>query len=341
MIPTPHVSVIVPCRNEVHSIRSSIESILAQQPPEGDFEIVVADGISSDGTSAVLGSLMAQHSRLRVVKNAPGIVSTGLNAAIQAARGSVIIRMDAHTKYAPDYLVRCLDVLNRTGADNVGGPWRAVGREGVAQAIAASFHSWLSTGGGAAHKLTYEGLVDTVYLGCWRKTLFDKIGYFDEELVRNQDDELNLRIVRAGGVIWQSPSIRCEYECRSSLKALTRQFYQYGYWKVRVIQKHTLPASLRHLAPAAALFVASAVTLAALLSSSAALIAAVCWLAYLVIILVEGLRLAASHGWRLWPVITVTFPCYHFGYAVGFLHGLWDFSLFRRPARRAATSLTR
>jgi succinoglycan biosynthesis protein ExoA len=269
------------------------------------------------------------------------MVSTGLNRAIRAARGRLIVRMDAHTKYASDYLVACVEAKEKTGADNVGGPWKAVGKGLVGEAIAASFHSRLSTGGGGSHNLSHEGPVDTVYLGCWDRGLFDRVGGFDEQLVRNQDDELNLRIVRSGGRVWQSPAIHSEYECRSSLRKLARQFYQYGYWKVRVIQKHAIPASLRHLAPAIALSFIATISLAAVLSPAAALLAAIAWTGYVAAISAESLRLASKHGWRLWPAIVATFPCYHFGYGIGFMHGLLDFVVLHRDARASSLKLSR
>ena len=173
----------------------------------------------------------------------------GLNAAIRVAQGSIIIRLDAHTKYAPDYIRQCLAVLQETGADNVGGPCIAEGKGFVSQAIAAAFHSPFAVGGARWHDLDYVGAADTVHLGCWRREVFDRIGLFDEELVRNQDDEFNLRLTRAGGKIWHSPRIKSWYRPRESLRALIRQYMQYGYWKVRVIQKHKMPASVRHLIP--------------------------------------------------------------------------------------------
>src|SRR5262249_53760198 len=157
-------------------------------------------------------------------------------AAIRAAQGSIIIRMDVHTEYASDYIRQCLAVLQETGADNVGGPWVAKGNGLVSSAIAAAFQSPFAVGGARGHDFHYEGAIDTVYLGCWPREVFDRIGLFDEEFVRNQDDEFNLRLARAGGKIWQSPRIKSWYRPRGSLKALWRQYVQYGYWKVRVIQ---------------------------------------------------------------------------------------------------------
>ena len=157
--------------------------------------------------------------------------------------------MDVHTKYAPDYVRQCVATLEETGADNVGGPWVAEGQGLIGQAIAAAFQSPFSVGGALGHNPCYEGELDTVYLGCWRRGVFDRIGFFDEQLVRSEDDELNLRLTRACGKIWQSPRIKSWYTPRDSLKYLFRQCVQDGYWKVRVIQKHTLPASIRHLVP--------------------------------------------------------------------------------------------
>ena len=255
----PAVSVIVPCRNERDQVDTSLRSILAQESPTGDFEVIIADGLSDDGTHEVLKELEREDSRLRIIDNPGRIVATGLNSAIRLARGDVIVRMDTHTRYAPDYLRQCVAVLKETGADNVGGPWVAEGQGLISQAIAAAFQSPFSVGGARGHKPYYEGPLDTVYLGCWPREIFDRIGRFDEDLVRNQDDEFNLRILKAGGRIWQSPRIRSWYTPRESLRLLFQQQRQYGYWKVRVIQKHKIPASIRHLVPAA--FVLSLVIL--------------------------------------------------------------------------------
>ena len=183
-------------------------------------------------TSKILRTAASRELRLKVIDNPGRIVSIGLNAAIRAARGQIIIRMDAHTAYAPDYVARCLEVLEKTGADNVGGPWLATGDGYVGRAIAAAFQSSFAVGGARGHDANYEGPVDTVYLGCWSKETFERFGYFDEELVRNQDDEHNLRITRGGGKVYQSPKIKSWYRLRGTLAALFKQYMQYGYWKV-------------------------------------------------------------------------------------------------------------
>ena len=336
----PAVSVIVPCRNERSSIERSVRSILEQEPPSGGFEVIVADGMSDDGTREVLEDLADKHPHLRVVDNPNRIVSSALNAAIRLATGSVIVRMDAHTDYAPDYIRRCYEVLAETGSDNVGGPWIAHGEGYVSRAIAAAFQSPFCTGGARGHDPKYEGRVDTVYLGCWPRETFERVGCFDEELVRNQDDEFNLRLTRAGGKIWQSPLIKSWYKPRDSVAALFRQYVQYGYWKVRVIQKHHAPASLRHLVPG--LFVLLVLTLG-MLSLTSALIRWA-WLglvgAYISANLLASMMTARSTEARLFPTLVLVFGCFHLAYGYGFLRGICDFVILRRNGRTKYSVLT-
>ena len=336
----PAVSVVIPCRNERQHIDRCVESLLSQEPPPGGFELVIADGMSTDGTRDLL-TRFARDARVRVIDNAGQIVSTGLNAAIAASRGDVIIRADVHTEYASDYVRQCVHVLETTGADNVGGPWVAVPQGYVGRAIAAAFHSRFGSGGAKAHDPHYEGPVDTVYLGCWRRAHLERLGGFDEELVRNQDDELNLRIVRAGGTVWQSPRIRSWYHPRNSVSRLFQQYLQYGYWKVRVIRKHGTPASWRHVVPAA--FVGTAALLLALAPvSSMARIAAVMWIgAYLAATGVASVVESARSGWSLLPIFPLVFSGFHIGYGLGFLLGIIDTAVRRRRPGRWTSALTR
>ena len=337
----PAVSIIIPCCNEKEHIEACVCSILAQEPLPGSSEIIVADGMSDDGTRDILKRLGQEDARLRVVDNPGSIVSTGLNTAIGAAQGSVLLRMDAHTEYAPDYVHQCLAVLQETGADNVGGPWVAKGRGYVSRAVAAAFRSPFSTGGARGHDPNYEGVVDTVYLGCWPREVFDRIGLFDEELVRNQDDEFNLRLTRAGGIVWQSPRIKSWYRPRNSLRALFRQYSQYGYWRVRVIQKYRKPTSARHLVPGCFVLFLLVLPLAAVWWPPAAW----SWLGlvglYTGSAVVASLLAAARQGWTLLPLLPLVFACYHFAYGYGFLRGLWDFVVLRHGPRRTYTELTR
>ncbi|MCU0923257.1 MAG: glycosyltransferase family 2 protein, partial [Burkholderiaceae bacterium] len=234
----------------------------------------------------------------------------------------VIVRMDVHTRYAPDYVAQCLAALQRSGADNVGGPWRAEGTGGWGRAIAAAFQSRWVAGGARSRDLAFEGEVDTVYLGCWPRASFQRFGGFDETLVRNQDDEHNLRIVLGGGRVWQSAAIRSTYRPRDSLAALWRQWLQYGYWKPFVMKKHGQAAALRHRVPG--LFVA-ALGLAALLALAGWPVPLLFLLgAYALAVAVLSVRVAAGSSWALLWRLPLVVAAQQLGYGLGSLVGHWD-----------------
>ena len=337
----PLVSIVLPCRNEQGYIQACLQSALDQDPPEGGLEILVADGMSTDGTREYLQQMATQYPSIRILDNPGRIVSTGLNTAIRAARGEIIVRMDAHTIYAPDYVQQCLAVMSETEADNVGGPMQTTAETFMERAIRAVFHSAFAVGGARSHQAGYEGHVDTVIYGCWKKSVFERIGYFDEELVRNQDDEHNLRLSRAGGKIYQSTRIRSWYHVRGSLKALFRQYMQYGYWRVLVIRKHHAPASFRHLVPGA--FVGCFSLLAALGLFWSPALWGVVGLAvlYAAAALVASLVTAACTQWALLPVLPVVVWCFHFGYGYGFLRGILDLVLLHNAPDTQFVQLTR
>lgn len=339
------VSVIAPCRNEVGHIDDFCADALAQQLPAGwGLELCIADGCSDDGTRQRLQALAQAEPRLRWIDSPGRIVSAGLNAALAVASGEVIVRMDIHTRYARDYVAQCLAALASTCADNVGGPWRAepaAGAGPMAQAVAAAFQSAAVAGGAASRRLDFAGWVDTVYLGAWPRASFDRFGGFDEALVRNQDDEHNLRIRRGGGRIWQSPAIRSAYRPRGSLRQVFSQWFQYGYWKPFVIVKHGQPARLRHLVPAG--FVA-AEALTALLGVLGG--PAWPWVgltgAYLLAVLLLGAAVARGAG--LPAAVALRLPAviaaYHLGYGLGAWPGWWD-ALRGRGGRARFARLTR
>jgi len=337
----PLVSIVLACRNEQGYIDACLQSALNQDLPEGGLEILVADGMSTDGTREHLRQLAKEHSQIRILDNTGRIVSTGLNAAIRVARGEIIIRMDAHTVYASDYVRQCLAVMNETGADNVGGPIQTTAETFMERAIRAVYHSAFAVGGARSHRADYEGYVDTVVYGCWKKNIFDRIGYFDEELVRNQDDEFNLRLTRAGGKIYQSPRIRSWYHVRGSLNGLFRQYMQYGYWKTLVIRKHRIPASFRHLVPGT--FVACICFLAifGLFWSPALMAGLALATVYLAAALMASLLTAARTQWVLLPVLPIVVGCFHFGYGYGFVRGVLDLVLLRNAPGTKFVQLTR
>lgn len=327
------VSVIVPCRNEARYLPHFLDSLLAQDlGPEVDCEILIADGMSDDGSREILAEWHPRFKSLTILDNPQRFVSNGLNAAIRLARGEVIVRMDVHSDYAPDYIRQCMFALEQSGADNVGGPAVASGRTYVERAACLAHQSPFGCGGARFHNPSYEGYADTVMFGCWRKATLERLGGFDEEFIRNQDDELNLRITRGGGKIWQTPKIRLLYHPRSSIRALARQYAQYGYWKTYVLRKHKIPASWRHLVPGtfvAALVIAGVSApfsvfgrylLAGLVSSYA-----------LANITASILACRNLKDLVLLPILPLVFAAYQLSYGLGFLRGLFDIAVRNRP----------
>lgn len=328
------LTVIVPCRNERAHIAETVERLTSQRGLGTEFtaELLFVDGLSDDGTREILDEY-ADQGALRVIDNPRRTTPCAFNLGIQSARGERICIVGAHARIADDYLAACLRTSRETGADNVGGPWCAVGHGRTGEAIALGFQSPIAVGGARSHDPNYRGAVDSVWGGCYRRDVFERIGLFDEELVRNQDDELNLRLTRAGGRIWQSPAIRYGYVVRGSLRGLFGQYAQYGYWKVRVIQKHHVPASWRHVVPGAFVATTAALVLLAPFSHAIRLALAVDVVAYLVVIAIGtlfGARRARHPGVALLlPAVLATF---HVAYGYGFLRGIADFVLRRRAS---------
>jgi glycosyltransferase involved in cell wall biosynthesis len=247
---TPFVSLILPIRNETAYIERCLQAILAQDYP-GQMEVLIVDGMSTDDTLDLLQRFILQHSSIILLENPGKIVPTGINIALRQAKGEIVIRVDGHTLIAPDYVRQCVEALQRTNADNVGGKMNAIGNNPFGKAVALATSTPFGVGGARFHYSDREEWVDTVYMGAWPRRVFEKIGLFDEELVRDQDDEFNYRLRAAGGKILLSPKIKSEYTVRSAPKALWRQYYQYGFYKVRVLQKHPRQMSLRQFAPPA------------------------------------------------------------------------------------------
>lgn len=327
------VSIIVPCRNEAQWIDTFIDCILRQDLTGLDWELIIADGMSDDGTQEKLKAISQADPRIRVIDNPLRIVPTGLNAAIRSARGDIIVRMDVHTRYNPNFIRKSVEVLARTGASNVGGACIARGTGYLGRAIAAAFQSGFAVGGARWHDPAHEGPVDTVHLGCWRREVLGEIGLFDEDLVRNQDDELNFRLRRSGGLIWQSPEIVAWYYSRSSLSSLFRQYFQFGFWRVLVLRKHRLPGAWRQLVPAAFVlanlaFLADA--LGRLITgrspvSSLTVLGATMDVIYLLATVVAAIIVARRTGWSLFPAFPMVFVTYHLSYGFGFVVGMFYF----------------
>ena len=324
----PAVTVIMPIRNEAAFISRSLGAVLAQDYPADRLEVVIADGMSSDTTREVIARTAEARPDVRVtiVDNPGRIVPTGFNRAMMRARGDVIVRVDGHTIVAPNYVTECVAALRRSGADNVGGRMDPVadGRFGRAAALATA--SRFGVGGARFHYSDREELVDTVYMGAWPRSVFQRIGLFDEEQVRNQDDEFNYRLRARGGKILLSPRIQSRYYNRSTPRSLWRQYFQYGYWKVRVMQKHPGQMSLRHFAPAALVASLALGVILAPISSVWAGALALTVVAYASANVVASIVVGFGKPVLEALLLPLTFATLHLSYGCGFLVGLARFA---------------
>jgi glycosyltransferase involved in cell wall biosynthesis len=336
--PVPLVTVIVPCRNEASWIGPCLDSIVGNDYPQDRLEVLVVDGLSNDGTRDVVESFAARCPQLRLVSNEKKITPAALNLGIEAARGSIIVRMDAHVEYPRDYVSSLIALLEKSGADNVGGICQTLpaNDSAIARAVAVGMSHPLGVGNshfriGAAG----DRWVDTVPFGCYRREVFDRIGRFDEDLVRNQDDELNLRLIKHGGRILLSPRIVCKYYARDSLPKLWRMYYQYGYFKPLVVRKLGGVMTVRQLLP-------PLLVLGLIVTAMAALWSRLAVLAFLAVagsyLLAVGAAAAAAFrriGWAAVALLLV-FPALHFSYGFGYLRGALEFLVLRRGRGGAA-----
>lgn len=342
----PWVSVIVPCRNEARWIASCLQSIIANDYPKDRLEVLVVDGMSDDGTRDAVEAEAARHPWIRMLDNPHRITPAALNVGIVAARGEVIVRMDAHNEYPPDYISSLVRWLEESGADNVGGSWvtRPANETVLARAIAAGLSHPVGVGNAHYRIGTPEPRwVDTVPFGCYRRAVFDRIGLFDEELVRNQDDEFNLRLKKSGGRILLVPQIASSYVARDSLRKVGRMMYQYGYFKPLVIRKIGAVMTVRQIVPAAFLLAVAFSAMAAAFHPAGVVLLAAILTAYGATIAAVSLALAVRRR-AGWPLATaMVFPVLHVAYGLGFLKGAWDFFVLKKGGGRslAAIPLTR
>lgn len=243
----PRVSVVMPVINEERHLRAAVQRILEQDYP-GDLDVTLAVGPSRDATHQVATSLVDESDRVRVVNNPSGSTPAGLNAAIEACSGEIVVRVDGHAMIPPDYVSTAVGVLDRTGADNVGGIMAAEGSGDFERAVATAMTSRFGVGDASFHVGGEEGPALTVYLGCFRRSALERVGGYDESMVRAQDWELNLRIRESGGVVYFTPDLKVTYHPRHSLRALARQYHDYGRWRREVARRYPSTLSLRYLA---------------------------------------------------------------------------------------------
>jgi len=323
---TPFVSVIMPVRNEARYIDAALRSVIAQDYPHDRMEVIVADGMSSDGTRDVVRSFQDRHPNIVLIDNPDRIAPTGLNAALRAAKGSIIVRIDGHCQPAPDYVSCCVRHLEDESVDGVGGPIDTIGDSFVAEAIAAAMSSSFGVGGSAFRTVKDRAMhVETIAFPAYTRKAIREAGLYDEQLVRNQDDEYNYRMLELGGTLLLTPDVRSRYFSRASLRSLWRQYFQYGFWKVRVMQKHPRQMRWRQFVPpalVATLLVSLVVAPWSTLGRIALLTVAGTYLATL---LIGALWTARKSGYRYFPLLPVVFGTLHLSYGCGFLAGLFKF----------------
>jgi len=322
----PFVSVVMPVRNEAAFIERSVGSVLAQDYPHERMEVLIADGLSQDATRQIIRGLQQQHSNILIVDNPGQIVATGLNAALGRAKGEIIVRVDGHCEIASDYLSRCVAHLVNDKVEAVGGPLETIGESYIARVIAAAMSSRFGVGGSAFRVAnSHTQFTDTVAFPAYTRAVIDRAGPFDEELVRNQDDEYNYRLRKLGVKILLAADVRSRYYSRATLPGLWRQYFQYGYWKVRVLQKHPRQMRLRQFAPP--LFVAAllvAVLLLPVFSIAGYLLGLMAGI-YALAVLSASIISARKNGWLVLPILPLAFAILHLAYGSGFLIGLLKF----------------
>jgi glycosyltransferase involved in cell wall biosynthesis len=321
--PTP-VSVIIAVRDEADAVVAAIASALRQRY-DGPLEVVVAVAPSNDGTRGVVAGVASRDRRVRLVDNPATTTSAGLNTAIRASSGRVIVRCDAHSVLPPGYVAIAVDLLEATGADVVGGIMDAVGHGVTGRAVAAAMSNPLGVGDARFHMGGPAGEVDTVYLGVFRRRALEEAGLFDEKLERNQDYELNYRIRAFGGSVYFDPRLAVEYRPRSTLSALWRQYFDYGRGKRRVLHMH--PGSLRWRQLAAPALVVGLGASALLTFTPARRLALLTPMLYASAVIAATGYEVVHRGDAAMVSLPAVFPTMHFAWGIGFL-----------IARRAETS---
>lgn len=323
----PFVSVVIPIRNEEGFIARTLDGILSQDYPADRTEILVADGMSDDRTRQIVRNYTERFPQIRMIDNPERVTPCGLNAAIAAARGDIICRIDGHCEVAPDFVTQNVQLLQEhPEAWIVGGPIVHVATSLFGAAVAVAMSHPLGVGMATHRFPNFEGYVETVQFPTFRRWVFDRIGVFDTTLVRTEDDELNFRVMQAGGRMFISPRVRYVYYVRDHLANLFRQYFQYSFWRIPVMRKHRQPTTLRQVVPLlfylgmAALFIAGVWLRQPLLSVAMPL-------AYTAAMVLLGVSLIPRKGLLTAGLVPVAVVAMHSAYALGMAYGMWA-SLF-------------
>ena len=329
-----YISFIMPVRNEEGFIRGSLQSLVDQSYPASECEIIVVDGRSSDGTREITEEIRERNPQVLYLDNPAGIVPTAMNIGIRAARGEIIIRADGHNVYPRDYAANCVKYLEETGADNVGGPWATVAADESlsARLVAAILSSPFGVGNSKFRTSREEGFVDTVPFGAFRREIFDRVGMYNEKLVRNQDNELNARIRKAGGKIYITPALTTHYHPVKNFLGLLKYAFKTSQWHIFTLRENRGSMGVRHLAPAMFLLLLLILLPASFASATALafLIGILC--AYILTGFYFSLRAKAEGNWDVAAVQPFATMCFHMTYGAGTLFGLRY--LLQQPSAR-------
>ncbi|GAA3790572.1 glycosyltransferase family 2 protein [Streptomyces chiangmaiensis] len=311
----PAVSVIMPVLNEERHLRGAVQAILAQEYG-GEMEIVIALGPSTDRTDEIAAELVREDPRVHTVPNPTGRTPAALNAAIKASRHPIVVRVDGHGMLSPNYIATAVRLLEETGAQNVGGIMHAEGESDWEHAVAAAMTSRIGVGNAVFHTGGDAGPAETVYLGVFRREALEQQGGYNEEFIRAQDWELNFRIREAGGLIWFSPELKVAYRPRPSVRALAKQYKDYGRWRHVVARYHEGSINLRYLAPPTAVCtIAAGIVVGAVLTPWGFLIPG----GYLAAIVLGSLPAGKGLPSRARLQIPVALAAMHMSWGWGFL----------------------
>lgn len=329
------VTIIMPVRNEAGYIERSVRAVLGQDYPRDLIQVLVVDGMSVDGTRDIVRSLGAE-----LLDNPARIVPTALNLGLRHAVGDIVIRVDGHCEISSTYVRQCVEALARTGADCVGGHIVTVGTSLVSRTIALAQSSFFGVGGPAFRTgRSKPSYVDTLAFGAYRREVFQRIGGFDERLVRHQDYEFNLRLRQSGGRIYYDPDIHALYYSRSTFTQLASQYFQYAYWKALVTRVNPAAFRWRHAAPVSLVLLLLILTLVSPLHIGAYKFCRLAWLLYLSAVFITSLSISYRHGWKHMAGLAFAFLIIHIAWGLGFWFGLGS-TLAGTNLTRSMTSFT-
>lgn len=322
---TIYFSIISPVRNEEKCISECLTSLVNLEYDKNKYEILVVDGMSTDSTRNIINEFASKYPNIRVYDNPHLTVPYGLNIGIEQAKGNVIVRVDGHAALHRDYLQQCEKYLTQTNAECVGGLIESVNRTYTGRAIALAMSSPFGVGNARFRTNGKEGFVDCLAFGAYRRQVFEKIGNFDENLTRCQDDDFNYRLRQFGGKIFFTPHIKATYYPRSSLKKLWQQYFGYGLWKIRILQKHFQRMQLRQFVPP--IFVLSLIlsAIGGILWKPAVFIFGFIVSLYLGVTLMVSFLISLRKGIHYLAILPLIFPVIHVSYGLGFLTGFLRF----------------